>query len=293
MIDSIKKIRKTNSLDFKFSILIPTWNNLDYLQLCVGSILKNSYYAHQIIVMINEGSDGTLEWVENQKELDYIHSKENIGICYGLNSCRSLISTDYVVYANDDMYFLPGWDKALQDEIFKIGHKKFMLSATMIEPAGNNSCVVVENFGTDLESFREEELLKSHSRLIKNDWSGSTWPPNIMHIDCWDLVGGMSIEYSPGMYSDPDLSRKLWELGVRIFTGKGNSLVYHFGCKSTKRIIKNNGQKTFVLKWGISSKTFMEQFLHRGKKAELMLPDKLLTKSEKVNQLIKKIKACL
>ena len=31
---------------------------------------------------------------------------------------------------------------------------------------------------------------------------GATIPPNIVHRDIWDLVGGYSIEYSPGMYSD-------------------------------------------------------------------------------------------
>lgn len=44
-----------------FSILIPTWNNLDLLQLCIESIKKNSAFSHQIIVHINEGIDGTLD----------------------------------------------------------------------------------------------------------------------------------------------------------------------------------------------------------------------------------------
>ena len=32
-----------------FSILIPTFNNLDYLKLCIDSIKKNSKFEHQII----------------------------------------------------------------------------------------------------------------------------------------------------------------------------------------------------------------------------------------------------
>ena len=53
-----------------FSILIPTWNNLPFLKICVDSIRKNSTYRHQIIVHVNDGSDGTLEWVR-QQGLDY------------------------------------------------------------------------------------------------------------------------------------------------------------------------------------------------------------------------------
>ncbi|HJV78142.1 MAG TPA: glycosyltransferase [Paludibacter sp.] len=293
MLDSIKKVNRKNNPKSRFSILIPSWNNLDYLQLCVNSILKNSYFEHQIIAVVNEGIDGTLDWIESQKDIDYIHAEKNIGICYALNICRSLIATDYVVYANDDMYFLPNWDKVLMDEIQKIGHNQFMLSATMIEPSGNNPCTVISDYGTDINSFREQDLLKNQEALFRDDWSGSTWPPNVIHLDNWDLVGGMSIEYSPGMYSDPDLSRKLWEIGVRIFIGKGNSLVYHFGCKSTKRIKKNKGQKNFVLKWGISAKTFMEKYLLRGQPAIDKLPERALSKAEKITQVIKKLKASI
>ena len=51
-----------------FSILIPTYNNLEYLKTCINSIKKNSKFNHQIIVHVNEGSDGTLEFIKMSKE---------------------------------------------------------------------------------------------------------------------------------------------------------------------------------------------------------------------------------
>ena len=42
-----------------FSIIIPTYNNINYLKLCLASIKKNSSYDHEIIIHINEGGDGT------------------------------------------------------------------------------------------------------------------------------------------------------------------------------------------------------------------------------------------
>ena len=47
-----------------FSILIPTFNNLEYLKICINSIKKNSKFNHQIIVHVNEGSDGTFDYVK-------------------------------------------------------------------------------------------------------------------------------------------------------------------------------------------------------------------------------------
>lgn len=270
-----------------FSILIPTWNNLPYLKLCIESLRKYSDVQHQLIIMINEGVDGTLEWVKEQPDLDYVASPENIGICYGLNACRPLIKNDYVVYANDDMFFLPHWDTRLSEAIEQAGTDAFMLSATMIEPRGENPCCVIADYGDSLESFKEIELLQAADRLVREDWSGSTWPPVLLPLALWDKVGGMSIEFSPGMYSDPDLSRKLWECGVRHFRGVGSSLVYHFGCKSTGRVKQNRGRHTFLMKWGISAKQFMHDYLHIGEAFQPQLPEVSLSRWERFVNKIK------
>ena len=66
-----------------FSILIPSFNNLEYLKLCVKSIRKNSNFNHQIIIHVNEGSDGTMEYVKKNKKINtYLGSyiKDNIDL---------------------------------------------------------------------------------------------------------------------------------------------------------------------------------------------------------------------
>lgn len=249
----------------KFSILLPSWNNLPYLKKCIESIKKNSTYTHQIVVHVNDGSDGTVEWL-NKEKIDYSYSKENVGICYALNAARSLAYTNYIVYMNDDMYVLPLWDKVLFNEVEKANTTLFFFSSTMIEPTNhNNPCVIApHNYGTDLDSFDEDNLLKNYTLFEKTDWMGATWPPNIVHTSTWDLVGGYSVEFSPGMYSDPDFSMKLWHAGVRLFKGVAASRVYHFGSKSTLRIKKNNGYRQFIKKWGITPSLFNNEYIKRG-----------------------------
>lgn len=261
--------KHTQSKDdnYDFTVLIPTWNNLDILKLCISSLIENTQTKIQIIVIVNEGSDGTREWIQTQKDLDFILAEKNMGICYGLNITRSLFKSDYIIYANDDMYFLPGWDIAIKEEIKSIGHNRFLISATMIEPENTgNPCVSIGNYGKTSDTFQKDKLLEQYKLHIRDDWKGSSWPPSVMHVDCWDLIGGYSIEFSPGMYSDPDISMKLYIAGIRYFKGLGNSLVYHFGSKSTKRVRKNKGRKTFIAKWGISAHDFYENYLQIGKK---------------------------
>ncbi|OHX68615.1 family 2 glycosyl transferase [Flammeovirga pacifica] len=295
MINSIDKVLKSSTeKQYNFSVLIPTWNNINYLKLCIEGLKKNSTTNLQLIIIINEGEDGTLKWVMEQEELNYVYSPKNIGICYALNACRSLILSDYVVYMNDDMYPLHNWDGKLNDEIIKYGKKDFMFSSTMIEPFNTgNPCVLVKDYGRDIETFKKEEIEKDSSTFSRSDWWGSTWPPNVMHIDVWDLAGGMSIEYTPGFSSDPDLSMKFYQMGVREFKGLGNSFVYHFGCKSTGRVKSNKGTDTFLMKWGISSRIFTNEVIKRGKEYQEDLPSKEISLSNKIRNKIKKLRVAL
>ncbi len=247
-----------------FSIIIPTWNNLAFVKLCVESIRKNSAFPHQVILHINDGSDGTLQWAKEQN-LDYTRSPGNVGICIAVNEAGGLAKMDYVVYMNDDMYVCPQWDTHLVDEIKKLDTDNFMFSATMIEPVDhNNACVLVKDYGTSIEAFEEEQLLKECNTFDKQDWTGATWPPTLVHRKYWLITGGYSIELSPGVSSDDDFSMKMWFAGCRVFKGVGKSRVYHFQSKSTLRIKKNNGRKQFLMKWGINQSTFSKLYIRRG-----------------------------
>ncbi len=247
----------------KFSIIIPSWNNLPFLQLCVDSIRRHSAEAHQIIVHVNQGTDGTLEWVR-QQGLDYTYSEHNIGVCLACNLMRTKVKTDYILYLNDDMYVLPGWDTALAAEVASLPDNRFFLSSTMIHPRKPENIGIVADYGDSLETFQEERLLKEYATLPCVDWRGATWPPNLLHRDIWDLVGGYSIEFSPGMGSDPDLTAKLWMAGVRHFKGLANSRVYHFETKSTERIVQNDARMQFMLKWGIANSVLRDQMTLLG-----------------------------
>jgi glycosyltransferase involved in cell wall biosynthesis len=247
-----------------FSILIPSWNNLAYLQCCVESLRRHSTHPHQLIVHVNEGSDGTLEWVRAQG-IAHTHSQENAGVCHSLNAAAKLATTDFVAFFNDDMVALPGWDEQLMASIRKLDKPNWFLSSTMIEPkATGNACVIVGDYGSSPSDFREADLLREFASLPKTDWSGATWPPNVVPRQLWEAVGGYSTEFSPGLGSDPDFSMKLWQHGVRHFQGVAASRVYHFQARSTGRVQRNDGSKEFLAKWGITIRTFAKHYLHRG-----------------------------
>ena len=274
MIELSEVIRSKNKENF--SIIIPTWNNLDYLKLCISSLRKNSVYNNQIIVAVNEGNDGTVEWLKTQEDIDFVYSRTNLGVCYAVNACRPFVRTNYIVYMNNDMYVCPEWDKELYSEIQSLGTDYFFLSCTLIEPvktSNPNYVAIIEDYGDSIKTFREDKLLKEYKSLQMKNWRGSSWPPNVVHKKTWDLVGGYSVEFTPGMYSDPDFSMKLWKAGIRIFYGVGKSKVYHFGEKTTSRVRKNKGSDTFLLKWGLTARTYYSKYLQIGQEHINEYPD--------------------
>ena len=250
-----------------FSILIPTFNNIKYLELCINSIKKNSKYNHQIIIHVNIGDDGTKEYL-NKINIEYTYTKYNSGVCEGINKASNLVKFDYLLYAHDDFYFCPMWDQILKNEIDLIKHNNFYLSGTMM-----NSGQIPFDCGDNIDDFDEKKFLNNYKDLNYYDFQGTTWAPTLVHKDIWKKVGGFSEEFFPGSGSDPDFNMKLWRLGVRIFKGINDCKVYHFGSntlrKKPKEIKKNSkygskGAKIFLLKWGITIKFFKRFYLKSG-----------------------------
>jgi len=167
----------------KFSILIPSWNNLPYLKLCIQSIEKNSAFKHQIIIHVNEGIDNTLQWVKDSA-YSYTYSSENVGVCYALNAMSKLVRTNYILYVNDDMYLAKNWDLYLDQEIALQANHLFYFSATMVEfDGGSNKAILAPyDFGRTYDTFDESAFLLFAASHPKTDWFGSCWPPSFRVI---------------------------------------------------------------------------------------------------------------
>ena len=244
-----------------FSIIIPSFNNVNYLKICLKSIEKNSKFNHEIIVNVNDGSDGTLEYIESKK-IKFIHTKINLGLCSSVNEAARLSTQKYILYSHDDMYFCPKWDEVLSKEVDCLKTNLFYLSASMIEAETKDH--INFNCGNTYLNFDEEKLLKNYNKVSSSDFQGSHWAPHLIERSLWNKIGGFSEEFNPGIGSDPDLNMKLWKSGVRIFKGIANFRVYHFGSISLRKktdLKRNNGAKTFLKKWGITPKFFKKYYL--------------------------------
>ncbi len=256
-----------------FSIIIPSFNNIDYLKICIESLEKNSFYNNEIIVHLNIGNDGSDEYLKT-KNIKFTHTTYNSGICEGVNKASKLSTHNFITYAHDDFYFCPNWDKFLLEEIRIIGHDRFYISSSTIGTFGNSL-----NCGDSYKDFNEKKFLENYDQIKFQDLQGSTWAPHVIHKSLWNKIGGFSEEFFPGTGSDPDLNMKLWNEGVRIFKSSSKSKIYHFKSKTLRQKVANIGSKSskiFLRKWGVSIKFFKKYYLESNTifKGELNGPRK-------------------
>ena len=243
----------------KLSIIIPTFNNFHYLKFFLRSLKINSEFDHEIILHINDGTDGTLKYaLENN--IKHTRSKSNIGLCSSMNKAYSLTTTDHILYAHDDMYFCKNWDIFLINEINKQNNNQYYLSGTNVSTRHG---LINFDCGSTYLDFDEK---KFHNFCLQDetpDLQSSHWAPHLIHKELWDKIGGFSEEFNPGDGSDPDFCMKLWKQNVRIFKGVSKFKVYHFNSLTTRndKIVLNNGTRTFLSKYGFNPKFFRKHYL--------------------------------
>ena len=184
----------------KVSIIVPTYNNLSFLKFFISSIKKNSKYNHQIILHINDGSDGTLEFAKKE-EISFTYSSKNIGLCSSLNKASSLVNTNYILYAHDDMFFCKNWDVYLENEVKKFPDNLYYLTGTNV--SANNGLI---NFdcGSSPENFNEMKF----NEFCENDISKEAIIEANRKIKIHDLLRHTS-GFTYGIFGDSYAKRRL------------------------------------------------------------------------------------
>lgn len=69
----------------KVSIIIPTFNQLEFTKLCLNSIVKNTWdIEHEVVVVDNASTDGTREFLR-QNGVFCLENRENLGVAKAWN----------------------------------------------------------------------------------------------------------------------------------------------------------------------------------------------------------------
>lgn len=98
-----------NLVMIKLSIVIPSFNQGNYLEETFKSIIKQEYPSVEIIVMDGGSTDNSVEVIKKyEKHIAYWQSQKDKGQSDAINSGFRKATGDYVTWLNSDDVLLPG-----------------------------------------------------------------------------------------------------------------------------------------------------------------------------------------
>jgi glycosyltransferase involved in cell wall biosynthesis len=254
----------------KITFVIPSRNNLEFLQLAYQSI-RNLETKHEILVLNDASTDGTQEWIDNLGDGDLIvhHNPgpERIGIVGMFDKGIEMARTDIIMAFHSDMVAAPDLDK----HILKHLKRGTVVSATRVEPPlhpdGPEKMLV--DFGIEVEDFDIDkfnnwvinEYKPKHDTLITE----GIFAPWCMYKEDFLAVGGHDELFAPQSKEDSDLFNRFvlngykvlqtWEGLVYHFTSRGSRFNKHAGGAAGKNseewlYTTTKNMRNFIRKWG-------------------------------------------
>jgi glycosyltransferase involved in cell wall biosynthesis len=149
------------------SLIIPTYRNPEYLDICLKSAIENQVNKNQIIVAI----DGFIE--ESQHILDKYESDiqildlgQNQGMQTALNLAVYNATNEFLVIINDDNVLSKDWDKLILDK----AQEGFAFTINQIEPTGPGIFnFPIKDLGKHPNEFKYKEFLDYELTLRKDN----------------------------------------------------------------------------------------------------------------------------
>lgn len=236
------------------SIVILTYNKLDYNKLCIESIRQYTKQgSYELIVIDNNSKDGTAEWLQSQQDITFILNTENVGFPAGCNQGIRLAKGDSILLLNNDTVVTPNWLINLRRCLFSAGDIGAVGAVT-------NSC---SNFQSIYCEYGSIEDMISFARQV-NRPNPACWEDRtrlvgfcmLIKAEVIKKIGLLEEAFSPGNYEDDDYCLRIRHAGYRLVLCR-DTFIHHFGSISFgeqathfNNLLETNRQK-FIEKWGI------------------------------------------
>ncbi len=93
----------------KISVITPSYNQAQYLEACLKSVIDQSYPNLEYIVLDGGSTDNSAEIIEKHKSsIHYWHSKKDDGQSDAINTGLRMATGDIICWLNSDDLFLDG-----------------------------------------------------------------------------------------------------------------------------------------------------------------------------------------
>lgn len=226
----------------KISVIIPTVNAHEELDLAIASIKKNSDHPIEFVIVIDPDMNtkvvnkDILKVCKKHNVKAWVN-KENLGPYGNWNRGAEVATTNWLVFATDDQYFAPHWDSNL----LKYWQPKRLIAGRLIEPGiiPVYKTNIQEDFGVLPSEFKEKEFIAwCKNRTVTGFVDDGFFIPMLQARKDYDALGHYPVEgkfgTSTAVSNDYVYVQSALKQGYQFGTAQ-DSYSYHFQASSWKK----------------------------------------------------------
>lgn len=154
-------------MNYKVSVIIPTYKRSEFLTRAIDSVLNQTYKNVEVVVVDDNGLDSEyrkrteekMEIYKNNSRVVYIKNSVNLGGALSRNEGIKKATGDYITFLDDDDVYLP--NKIKNQLSFMVEHNLDM-SFTNVRIHNTNDKLIDFREHSYVKSWSNEELLKQH-----------------------------------------------------------------------------------------------------------------------------------
>ncbi|MBU0756008.1 MAG: glycosyltransferase [Planctomycetes bacterium] len=250
--------QKIQTLFPKVSIIVLTFNQLEFTRACLHSLLKFTRYPNwELIVVDNASTDGTTDFLadfsSNNRQVKLILNESNLGFAAGNNVGLKAAGGEYLVLLNNDTFVTEGW---LIDLLRHLrNHQDLGLVGPVTNNIGNEAKINITY--ADMADMRElaYRYTSSHLRELLHVNSIALFCA-AMRRKTFEEIGSLDEAFNVGFFEDDDFCNRLRKAGYKIAIAEDVFVHHHLsasfndlGQKTRNEIFEKN-KKIYEEKWG-------------------------------------------
>jgi len=198
------------------TIIIPTYNNQQFLQPCLVSLYTNVATKNLYrVIVVNNGHPDSCNWINDNELISVVNTGENLGWEGGLKEGLKHTDSPFVIFMNDDT-LVPTFGRMWVNRL--IQHFK----DPQIGAVGPSSNVVMGRqniFYESVQPILETTYLIGFCMMLRRS--------------TLEEVGG--VDYSLPGGDDLDISIRLRSAGYKLIADR-DTFIYHHGFKTGTRV---------------------------------------------------------
>lgn len=210
----------------KVTIIIPVMNQLEFTQICLDSIAKNTApVKHEIIIVDNGSTDGTAAYLK-KKKVTVIRNKKNLGVAKAWNQGVAMAKNEYVCIINNDLVVSKGWLKAM----------------VLFYESRPDAGVVCPGTREGVLDYEFDQYAAGYVRAMKGVCEKDIFGwCMLVKKDRFRAAGVFDEVFRVGVGEDRDFYRRLKEKGYNSYI-TGSSFVHHFRSRTLNVMRKEKGK---------------------------------------------------